>query len=110
MKEQYGLEFIKINNSNGEIKNYCRRKDGIVDQYNELQFLSRLNVNSTIFLKNEIERVINNNSAFFDYVQPAKCDDIELIIDFPNFNINDMLILPLTDIKTLLEEWLDFIS
>lgn len=78
MREQYGLEFIKINNSNSEIKNYCRRKDGIVDMNNELQFISRLNISSTIHLIDTIDRVINNNSAFFDYVQPANCDDMDL--------------------------------
>jgi len=36
-KEYYGLEFIK-RNQHGKNVYYCRRKDGIVDNYSELLY------------------------------------------------------------------------
>ncbi len=108
-KEYYGLEFIKLN-QNGKNVYYCRRKDGIVDNYSELQFINRLSVVSTQFLIGDIADTVVSQNAIRDYTQPGGCDHIDLEIAYPNFIIDEILSLPLVDMKALLEEWLLFLQ
>lgn len=109
-KEEFGLDFNKIF-VNGQYVFECRRKDGIVDDYNYLQFISCLDIESTQFLLGDITDTIVSQNPVREYTQPSGlCDDIDLELAYPNFIIEDLFSIPLVDMKILLEEWLDFIQ
>jgi len=86
-KEQYGLEFLKIT-ENGITNHNCHRVDGIVDQNNDMQFLSDLDISSTKFLLREVNSYLNRspNSNWTTY-ESMVLEHIELKIEYPNFRI-----------------------
>lgn len=110
-KDEYGLEFLRIS-TNGKIGYSCRRKNGIVDQNNLLQFLSSLDVKDAEFLLKEINSYLNNspNPAWTTY-HSMVLEHIDLQIDYPNLVVDEQpYTFPLVDIRDLLEEWIDFIN
>jgi len=111
IKEQYGLEFNKLT-ING-VKSYsCIRKDGIVDQNNDLQFLNYLDVFSTEFLLREINSYLDTTpDPNWTTYESMVLEHIELYIEYPSFRIDDRpYTFPLVDIRYLLEEWLTFLK
>ena len=110
-KEEYGLEFNKLT-SNGVTIHGCVRKNGIVDQNNDLQFLNYLDISGTEFLLREVNSYLNTrpNPNWTTY-ESMVLEHIELYIEYPNFRIdNGPYVFPLSDIRDLLQEWLDFLN
>lgn len=110
-REQYGLEFNKLT-INGATGYNCFRKNGIVDQNNDLQFLSYLDLSRTEFLLREVNAFLNNATYPDETVYESMVlEHIELDIEYPNFRIEKKPhTFPLADIKDLLQEWLDFLD
>ncbi|WP_415060694.1 hypothetical protein [Flavobacterium sp.] len=110
-KDQYGLEFYKINPNNNKTHN-CRRKNGIVDQNNDLQFLNDLDVSKTEFLLREINSYFNTTpDPNWTTYESMVLEHIELSIEYPNFRIGERpYTFLLTDIRDLLQEWLVFLQ
>ncbi len=110
-KDQYGLEFLKITIS-GITSYNCRRINGIVDQNNDLQFISDLDISSTEFLLREVNSFLNAppDLTWTNY-ESMVLEHIELTIEFPNFRIGERpYTFPLIDIRDLLQEWLVFLQ
>ena len=110
-KEQYGLEFYKIN-PNSNTSHNCRRINGIVDQNNSLLFITNLNIKKTEFLLREINSYLNvtPNPNWTTY-ESMVLEHIELHIEYPNFRIDERpYTFPLSDIRDLLQEWLAFLQ
>lgn len=110
-KEQYGLEFYKIN-PNSNTSHNCRRINGIVDQNNCLQFISDLDVSRTEFLLREINSYFNTTpDPNWTTYESMVLEHIELSIEYPNFRIDERpYTFPLIDIRDLLVEWLEFLQ
>ncbi len=109
-KEQYGLEFYKLS-FNGAISYHCRRKDGIVDRNNSLQFLSYLDHARTELLLREVSAILNTDNPDQSVYESMVLEHIDLDIEYPEFRIDKMpYAFPLTDIKDLLQEWFDFLK
>lgn len=109
-REEYGLEFYKLSSDVATAYN-CRRMDGIVDQNNDLQFLSYLDRASTEFLLREVNAFLNTNEPDRSIYESMVLEHFDLDIEYPEFRINKMpYTFFLADIKDLLEEWLDFLN
>lgn len=105
-KEQYGLEFNK-STTNGRTIYGCVRKNGIVDQYNDLQFLNYLDKVDTQDMITEINSHLNGsqiglNVQFFEDIKLDFVGDQLRIDERPDT-------FPLSDIRDLLIEWLEFL-
>ena len=109
-RAQYDLSFYNSTSPrNGRITNICK-KNGEVNRYSVLQILQNLDKPSTIAFIDEINNALNGKyyEEFFTS-DGIEHEGIQLL--FPNviFGENDLTIA-MTDLKELLEEWLDFIS
>ncbi|WP_294282666.1 hypothetical protein [uncultured Chryseobacterium sp.] len=110
IKEQYGLEFYKLS-SDGSTSYHCRRKEGIVDQNNSLQFLSYLDRAGTEYLLREVNLFLNTDDPDRSMYESMVLEHIELDIEYPDFRIDKLpYTFPLADIEDLLQEWLDFLQ
>ena len=106
-KEQYGLDFTK-STTNGVTRYGCIMKNGIVDQYNDLQFLNYFDIVDTQDMIIEINShligsQIGLNVQFFEHIELEFVGD-QLRIDEQPYTF------PLTDIRDLLIEWLAFLQ
>jgi len=109
-REQYGLEFYKLS-SDGITGYNCRRKDGIVDRNNSLQFLSYLDRAGTEFLLREVSAILNTDNPDKSVYESMVLEHMDLDIEYLDFRIDKLpYTFPLADIKDLLEEWLDFLK
>lgn len=109
-REQYGLEFYKLS-SDGITGYNCRRKDGIVDRNNSLQFLSYLDRAGTEFLLREVNAFLSTDESERSIYKSMVLKHVDLDIEYPDFRIDKLpYTFPLADIKDLLEEWLDFLN
>jgi hypothetical protein len=107
-REQYGLSFYKWTDvKSGKIHYICKREE--VGPFSELQILSRLDVEDSQFLIDEI----NKAQQGLDYDDIPTSDSIEdILIEYssPNVSINQILTITMPDFKELLEEWILFIN
>lgn len=110
-KEQYVLEFNK-STTNGRTIYGCVRKNGIVDQYNDLQFLNYLDIKGTEFLLREINAYLNSTpNPNWEKDECMVLEHIKLSIEYPNLRIDERSdTFPLADIRDLLQEWLSFLQ
>lgn len=110
-KEQYGLEFNK-STTNGVTRYGCIMKNGIVDQYKVLQFITFLDIEKTEFLLRDINAYLNTTpNPNWEKDECMVLEDIPLSIEYPNFRIyEEPFTFPLTDIRDLLQEWLAFLQ
>lgn len=109
-KEQYGLEFYKLS-SDGVTGYHCRRKDGMADRNNSLQFLSCLGRAGTELLLREVSVFLNTGDPDKSVYEPMALEHIDLDIEYPDFRIDRLpYTFPLADIKDLLQEWPDFLK
>ena len=110
-REEYGLDFRKTI-TNGNVYYSCVRKNEIVDKNNLLQFLNYLDIKKTEFLLREVNSFLDTtpNPNWTPY-ESMVLEHIDLTIDYPNLLIDEQPhSFPLTDIKILLQEWLDFLK
>ncbi len=106
-REQYGITFYQTITSDGN-NGYLCRKDNI-NQHSHLTIICRLNISETESLINNINNAISGKY----YEQFFSSDNIEsetVELSYPNVIINGNLIIPMQDLKELLQEWLNFIS
>ncbi|WP_294302661.1 hypothetical protein [uncultured Chryseobacterium sp.] len=109
-REQYGLEFYKLVFA-GATGYICRRKDGMIDQNNSLQFLSYLDRARTEFLLQEVNTFLNTDDPNRSIYESTVLEPTDLDIEFPDFRIDKLpYAFPLADIKDLLQEWLNFLK
>ncbi len=109
-REQCGLEFYKLT-SDGATGYNCRRKNGIIDQNNSLQFLSYLDRVGTEFLLREVNAFLNTDESERSIYKSMVLEHMDLDIEYPDFRIDKFPdTFPLADIEDLLQEWLDFLQ
>ncbi|NTE00502.1 hypothetical protein G6M26_23420 [Agrobacterium tumefaciens] len=109
-KEHYGLEFTKQKLSNGEI--FYRVDQKLNGNINNviLNFIYRLNEHQTKSFINDLNRCISSQANVDEGFFSDSVEDMEILYQYPNVDINDILKLPMVDLKEILEEWLEFIS
>lgn len=108
-KEQFQLTFSKVRSSYGT-NYYCARKIDPPNDYNELVFLSFVGSSSVDFLIAQINGALNGTNYDDEPISDAWAD-LDIKITSTSFIINDdMLSIPLQDMKDLLLEWKTFIN
>lgn len=108
IREKYGLQFYKfIDPVDNEVNYVCKRD--IVNSNSELQIITQFTKSESEALIREIENA--QNGLYYEEIFISQCVDADsLTISPPNININDILILPMQDMKGLLQEWIIFIQ
>lgn len=108
-REQYGLVFYKKALSNGKVVPLASLKK-IVPDRSVLIFISRLDKHDCEGFLHDLNRSIslqgNSDDGFFS----DSVEHMNITYQYPNINIDNMLVISMEDMKGLLEEWLEFIS
>jgi len=106
-REQYGLSFINLVTSDNTIKKNCRKD--IVDQFSELQLITRFDIEQSKSLIDHIGKAVSNEN--FDPIYSSDfIDDNSIEIDPPFVIINDILHIKIEDLKELFNEWIMFLK
>jgi hypothetical protein len=107
-REQYGLSFYKWKDAkSGNIYSWCKREE--VGSFSSLQILNRLDSKDSEFLIGEIIKV--EQGLYYDNLPTSDSfEDILIEYSFPHVTIDQILTIPMTDFKELLEEWIIFIK
>ena len=105
MREKYDLTFIK-KKIDGEICFIVKKQ--IVDEYSLLQIIGFFDVEESLDFLLEINNAISGKIQNLDWCSDSIENNYDLEILYPNVIINEVLIIPLQDMKQLLEEWIDF--
>lgn len=108
-REQYGLLFNKVRNSDGEISPYVSERVPVT--YNSvLIFIDGLDQFECESLISDLERCINGQGNVDEGFFSDGVEHMTILYQYPNINIDNVLIMPMQDMKELLQEWLAFIS
>lgn len=109
-KEQYGLTFYKVKNPyDGAIENCCKR-EGSINEHNNLQILQYFSQDETEDLIESIENALNGQ-YYEEYFTSDPIGFISIRLVYPNVIIGkNGLIISMQDLLALLQEWLAFIS
>jgi hypothetical protein len=105
-QEQYGLTFYNwVSPENGNRRPMCRQD--VIDDFSFLQVINYFSINETKFLIEELEKAINGEQ-YDNYPSSQSFDDLWMELHYPNVHIFETDVIPMTDFKELLEEWLSF--
>ncbi len=108
-REQYGLIFEKR-----DIKGigifYSAEQKIPGDDYSVLTYIDRLSVPEVEGFIEDLNISLNQGSNYDDGYSSNSIEDISIMYDYPNVNIEDILIISMVDMRDLLIEWLDFIT
>lgn len=109
-REQYGLSFSKIQrSSDGSTVNICK-KNGTVNQYSTLQVIQQLNKVEAMALIEEINNALNG-VYYEEYFVSDGTESDSIQLSTPNVILGENdFIIPMSDLKLLLQEWLAFIN
>jgi len=106
---QYGLVFNKKVIGDGRVIPVVTRENYDLD-YSVLSFIGRLDKHDTEGFLHDLNRSINlrgnSDEGFFS----DSVEYMEILYQYPNVNIDDILIISMEDMKGLLEEWHSFIT
>lgn len=108
-REQYGLLFNKIKLSNGEIAVVITEKTSGGDN-SVLTFMRGLSRPECESFINDLNNGINDHGNVDEGFFSDSVEHMSILYQYPNINIDDVLIIPMQEMKSLLEEWLLFIS
>lgn len=107
----YGLEFRKVN-SDGNVVYQCLKINNGVNENNLLLFLDRLDISRTEFLLKEVNFFLTNPpDPDWEPYDSMVLEHIDMKISYPAFIIDGQPdTFPLTEIRDLLQEWLEFLK
>ncbi|MDV6169420.1 hypothetical protein R1T16_13375 [Flavobacterium sp. DG1-102-2] len=105
---EYNLRFYKTN-VDGKIYNICSHH-GTVDSKSNLIFLTHLDYDDTMSFLNDLQLSVNSESNADEGFDSSSIEHISIKYEYPNVNIDDILILPMIDFIELLTEWKNFIN
>ena len=104
--EEFGLRFSQYKNPiNGNLKKNIIKYT--VNQHSELLIINRLDDNDATALIRNIDNALQGKH-FDETICIQSIEDEDIEIHPPNIIINNICTLPLTDMKTILEEWIAF--
>lgn len=107
-REKYGLDFSKwVNPVDKTVKKVCRREK--LSTYSELQIIDRLSIFEIQSLLQSIQNA-DNGDYYEEIYSSERIDDESVEIHPPNIIINEICIIPLIDMRDLLQEWITFIN
>ena len=103
------MQFIKRKLSNGGIVSNAIQTTPQSDN-SALSFLNHLTKHDAECFIDDLTRSLfkqlNIDEGFFS----DSVEDLDILYQYPNVNINHVLLLPMQDMKEILEEWLAFTS
>lgn len=108
VREKYDILFMrKI--VNGKIFNHCSAK--VPGGSNSvLFFLTRFDKKDASDLLEELVIRINLGYNTNDSYESDLVEHMDIIFQYPNIDIDGVLLMPMQDMKGLLEEWISFIT
>lgn len=107
--EEYNLMFYK-KIIDGVKYNICVQKVPDGDENSVLTFLDCLSFFECESFIRDLEICINNNENIDEGFFSGSIEHIKITYDYPNINIDGILIISMQDMKALLLEWKDFIN
>ncbi len=107
-REQFDLTFYK-KLFDGQIYYECSSNHHHND-YSSLCFISRLSKFESVSLRNDLKQCIDFETNVDEGFFSDSVEDRSIIYQFPNVNIDDILIISMLDLKELLDEWHIFID
>ena len=106
---KYTLQFVRRKLNNGKVvPNAIQTING--SDNSVLSFINGLDKHDTMSFINDLKDCININGNRDEGFFSDSVEHISILYQYPNVNIDDILVLPMVDLKEILEEWLEFIS
>jgi len=107
-QKQYGLKFLKFPSPLNKNSTYHSCVAETSGTYDELQILRYFTESEATRLIAEIQKA-QNGESFEESIDTQWSAVEEIIIHPPVININDVLTIPMQDMKELLLEWVEFV-
>ena len=108
-RETYNLKFYKkvIENIN---YNICVQEGNGGEDYSVLTFLGNLSIQESQSFANDLALCLNSGGNIDEGFFSDSIEHISITYEYPNVNIDDILLISMLDMKSLLTEWIDFIT
>ncbi|MEO3406226.1 hypothetical protein AAFN85_20095 [Mucilaginibacter sp. CAU 1740] len=108
LKDKYQIDFIK---DERKVKpNICVQKNPGHYENSHLHFLDLLDANECRGFIYDLDSCIDGQSNVDEGFRSDSVDNQDIRYCYPNVVINDILTIPMVDMRGLLQEWLDFIN
>ena len=108
-RTQYGLEFYNRSINSRKI-NICQLKTQDGGNNSLLSFMTHLSINDCQNFIADLTGCLAGHTNVDEGFLSDSVEDINISYNYPNVIIEDILIIPMQDLKDLLQEWLEFIS
>ena len=108
-REQYGLSFDRNELSSSPILYVATSINKNTYPYNSvLTFVNSCSIFECKSLIEDLDRCITSEGNVDEGFFSDCVENRSILYQYPNVNIDDLLIIPMQDLKELLQEWLDF--
>lgn len=107
-REQYGLAFSKTIMTDGEIISHFSVE--ILDNRKMLILLTFLDENATDGFIWDLERCLATEGNVDEGFYHDHFLDTKVLYQYPNVNFGDIYLIPMVELKGILEEWLEFLK
>jgi len=108
--EEYGLLFLKRKLPYGDNLPSIQIAKSTVNANSLLSFIERLDEYDCSSLIYDLIRCIGSNSNVDEGFFTDTVEHMSILYKYPNVEIDDILIIPMFDLKKIVEEWLEFIK
>ncbi|GGG91642.1 hypothetical protein [Pedobacter zeae] len=107
--KKYTLQFVKRKLSNGTVyPNVLQETNG--SNNSVLSFIEALDKHDCESFIYDLDRCIDGHTNVDEGFFSDSVEHMDILYEYPYVNIDDVLIIPMLDMKELLEEWLEFIK
>jgi hypothetical protein len=106
---KYTLKFVKRKLSDGSVYPIVIQEVKGSDN-SVLVFINGLDKHDCESFIYDLDRCIEGQANADEGFFSDSVEHIKIIYNYPNINIDDILSMPMQDMKELLEEWLNFIN
>lgn len=106
-REQYGLEFSKTIMPDGEVISHFSVENSDNKMLGLLTFLDENATDGFIW---DLERCLAIEGNVDEGFYHDHFLDTKVLYQYPNVNFGDIYLIPMIELKVILEEWLEFLK
>jgi hypothetical protein len=109
MKDKYGLLFQWWKDSTGKLNPIIREKNPPTSNtvLTFLDFLHKTELEGLIY---DLDRALTHGRNVDERFDSDRVEHMNITYEYPNINVDDELLIPMQDMKDLINEWLLFIE
>ena len=110
MREKYGLLFNKIKSDNNKMTTSLVTQKVPGGNNSVLVFMYSIDEHECKSFIYDLNYCLNNKENIDDGFVSDGVEYMKILYEYPNVNLDDILLIPMIDMKVLLEEWLAFLN